>query len=650
MANSNANIRYEFQDNFLGGANSAYDALKIGSAQYAWGRNIVVRGSSPRVRPRFILQCELPVGRIQGAEIFQTSSGNTIIAAIQGRLYQFFIQNDEITYEDITPREEVTSTQADYVQPIVGSTVEIQVISTYPIQKGERFFIQGGGTYVAVQSIDNTTFEAQNLGGPDSAATGATVTSGAKVSLEARLNPDAPYYYFCQAFDTMVIQDGTSRPALFSGGRARKSVGSEVPAGQFMAFGNGRLWVSKGREILAGDLFGVTPDSHLLFTETDYLAEGGSFVMPEEITGMAFLPRIDNATEFGDLVIFTRNTTNTIQAQVYDRTLWKQTRGMQRLLFPKIGCVSHNSIVPVNQDLYFRSLDGIRSIRNTISDLQDFGNTPVSTEVRRIVDYDTDRWYPQICGTFFDNRLLMTANLSTLIGESEYEFDNVPFNIIPRSIVSLDFAPMSAMGQESPPAYDGDWTGINPVSIVTGAFSYGDRCFAFCAQENGNFLVEITREFGFDENLLTEKRYRIPAFVEMKKFAWKNPFDTKELYGAKVFFCDIKGDLFWELGYKPDEYGCYTFWQKGRNSAPVELCSAEDSCSIPNLHDGYTADGEDLKAPPQNVCNEYASRKMFSGNTFQIRVNMTGSGTLNRIRVASVIKDPNEYGRCTTDA
>jgi hypothetical protein len=320
---------------------------------------------------------------------------------------------------------------------------------------------------------------------------------------------------------------------------------------------------------------------------------------------------------------------------------------MQRLLFPRIGCVSHNSITPINQDLYFRSIDGIRSIRNTISDLQDFGNTPVSTEVSRIVDYDTDRWYQTICGAFFDNRLLMTANLSVLQTTSDYESDNSPFNTPPNTMVSLDFNPMSAMGQESPPAYDGEWTGISPIALVSGRFKYGDRCFGLCAEADGNFLVEITKNYGFDQNLLTNKRYRIPAYVEGRSMAFGNPYSEKRAYGGKLWFADVKGDVFWEISYRPDYYPCYTEWQSGTVSSQVEMCEIPDGqCTPPNLKDGYTAEHIKLKQPSEVPCNTAALKALRQGYTFQTRISWTGSATLKRSRMEALLVDPNDYGAC----
>ena len=94
-----------------------------------------------------------------------------------------------------------------------------------------------------------------------------------------------------QTVETLVIQDGQTRPILYNGSSARRSGSDEVPVGKQMAYGNGRLWVAiNANELVAGDIRTREPGSELAFTETNYLSGGGSLWFSRPITGLAFIP------------------------------------------------------------------------------------------------------------------------------------------------------------------------------------------------------------------------------------------------------------------------------------------------------------------------------------------------------------------------
>src|SRR5207245_3351931 len=92
----------------------------------------------------------------------------------------------------------------------------------------------------------------------------------------------------------LVIQDGQSRALIWNGSLLRRSNPTvpEVPVGERMAYGMGRLWISKGNEFVGGDLYGTPSptatsslgyaDAVLKFTENTYLNGGGAFTVPME--------------------------------------------------------------------------------------------------------------------------------------------------------------------------------------------------------------------------------------------------------------------------------------------------------------------------------------------------------------------------------
>lgn len=78
------------------------------------------------------------------------------------------------------------------------------------------------------------------------------------------IDASAQRVYMVQADKYIVLQDGTNTPIIWSHDVAARVAGSdEVPQGSGpMAFGNGRLWVAKGRKFYAGDILGAPARGH----------------------------------------------------------------------------------------------------------------------------------------------------------------------------------------------------------------------------------------------------------------------------------------------------------------------------------------------------------------------------------------------------
>src|SRR6185295_7589947 len=176
------------------------------------------------------------------------------------------------------------------------------------------------------------------------------------------------------------------------GSTARRAASDEVPRGRSMAYGNGRLWVAINKnELVAGDIRTRLAGSELKFTETNYLSGGGALYFPRGITGLEFIP-VTGAADFGTLIVFSRDSAESIRADVTNRDMWPDMVGFVTNVFRDIGCAGDWSITQVNQDLYWRDARGdIRSLANAISTNNTPGSTPISREVQRLVDFDSDQ-------------------------------------------------------------------------------------------------------------------------------------------------------------------------------------------------------------------------------------------------------------------
>lgn len=303
-----------------------------------------------------------------------------------------------------------------------------------------------------------------------------TTSSGANSSI-------IPQVWMQQAENYLVVQDGQSRPIIFDGSSTRRAEDDEVPVGSGpMAYGMLRLWVAMGRNYVAGDVAGG-PTGVLKFTENDYIAEGGEFSLPMSagnITAMQFTATPNTALGQGELLIFTPDAVFSNTAPV-DRDAWKNlVQPIQTITLINNGAQSQNSTALVNGDVFMRSRDGIRSVIQAVRYFQQWGNTPMSNELNRVLPKDDPTLLKYVSAVEFDNRLLMTCQPVPLTNGCYFT-----------GVASLDFEPITSMGDKLPPAYDGVWTGRQVYQLVKGRFAGVERCFAFCRSKTDGFVSSV---------------------------------------------------------------------------------------------------------------------------------------------------------------
>lgn len=298
----------------------------------------------------------------------------------------------------------------------------------------------------------------------------------------------------------------TSPPTItFSGGGgsgakayAILSQPEEIPTGSIMSYGQGRLFVANPArfEIQALDIVGShvnktagqnslgqtvyplsDPRASVLFnTEDKYLNEGGSLLMPTfvgRITGMQFLPTQDTAAGQGQLYVFCEFGAATFAVSV-PRDNWGTVNSFQQVLYRNIGSVGPDAFTQVNGDLFFRSDDGIRTYRNATASFSAYGNTVMSAEMDTFLKDEPLHLLYNVSMSYFDKgRVLMTAQ------PREYQPATVndPPRLVYKALVSLDFNTLNTSLGKSSAAYDGIWTGLDFLQVVSGDFGRRDRGF-----------------------------------------------------------------------------------------------------------------------------------------------------------------------------
>lgn len=432
---------------------------------------------------------------------------------------------------------------------------------------------------------------------------------------------------------SLVIQDGQSDPIIFDGSTARRSAtaNNEVPLGKQMAYGNGRLWVAVGgNTAVAGDIV-VDGDfqSELQFTETNYLSGGGSLSFPGDIRAMRFIPARDSA-DYGPLLVCGRNFGKLIRADITSRDLWAVIPKFVSDVLTSIGASGHWNMAAVNQDIYWRDSDGgIRSLGSAIRDQNDAGSAPLSTEVSRITNFESEHLLEFGSIIYFDNRLLLTAS----------PYLNPQGGISFKSLISLDFAPISTMRGKSQPAYDGQWSGVGFSNLVAGDFNGRRRAFAISSDVDGdNRLWEILTSGRDDSSEIGDSR--IVSYLESPRRNFGHPKNRKRVERCDVYLIDVDGHVDLKVYWRPDNNQKWNQWSEVEVCAQTTDPSTDTPHAWQNLLPQYRPQIKTFTVPV--VENPIVKFPNSVGFEFQLRIAWTGKTRIARVLLhASIVDDPN---------
>jgi hypothetical protein len=465
-------------------------------------------------------------------------------------------------------------------------------------------------------------------------------------------SPIIKQVWMCQTTESFIIQDGQSAAIIYDGSTARRAdrLKSEVPIGKMMAYGNGRLWVAiQGNQLVAGDIRTDVPGSELLFTETQYLSGGGTLSFQDNITGLAFIP-VTGTSDYGALIVTGRNFVETVRADITSRDAWSTYPGFVTNAMRNVGSPSGWSLTSANQDLMWRdSLGGIRSLNASMSAAyyaqgsMSGGNMPVSREVSRLVDYDSQELLAYASGIYFNNRLLMTSS----------PFKNKQGGVSHKDLVCLDFAPVSTMQGQSPPAYNGTWQGVNWTKLVSGEFSNRMRAFGVSSDEDGfNRLWEFeTGELDdiyisdgtamTDGTALPAAESPIETFVEYPRVDFGEPKRRKRLSRCDVWMSNISGGVEVTAYWRTDNNQKWTRWDSTTQCAIMTDPATVTPHVWKNLLPEQRPLVKSFSIP--DTLDEIVKYSLDVGAGFQIRLAWTGSVKIERIVIWAAPLDESDY-------
>lgn len=473
--------------------------------------------------------------------------------------------------------------------------------------------------------------------------------------LSAQFNKILPIterVFFCQAEEFMIIQagDGITLPLFWDGGTLTQSKGivdptatsaspphtNELPAATAMVYYMGRVWYAQNRKVSAGDIVGGASgypapgppyyehrDSVLCVQENPLAVGGDGFTVPTHagnIRGLAYAANLN--TQLGQGALYIGTTEEIYQLTVpVTRTDWINANAQNQPLMTVAvvggGWVSDRSIVSINSDLFFQTLEpAVRSLALTIRNSGQWGNVPLSINEYRLVQFNDRSLLRFGSGIGFDNRLLETA--------LPYR---CPVGVAHRAIAPLNFDVISSLsGQVSAsagtltsyPAWEGMWEGLNILELFDGDFGGLQRAFAvvWSDAEQAIQLWEISVADKWDK-----KSNRVLWYAEFPAFTFGNELDLKKLVSGEVWIDSLWGEAILKVEWRPDGYVCWIPWHEWK------VCSESDPVPTPQYPEGINrlsyAQMMSLPVPPADY-SAPSGRPSNQGYQFQCRITVKG--------------------------
>jgi hypothetical protein len=411
-----------------------------------------------------------------------------------------------------------------------------------------------------------------------------------------------------------------------------------------------------GHRFVASDLVGdpsgtpqlVYVDAILKLTENNLLNGGGAFSTPANlgmITAMSALSQLDSSLGIGPVLVGTENSIFSVQAPV-DRTTWQNIRyPIQSVALQGAGPVGPRQMITVNSDAWFRSLDGVRSLMAARRDFQaNQSNTPNSLEMSPVFDEDDEDLLYYGSLAIFDNRIFTTT--------SPYR---TSYGIAHRGLAVINQDAISSMSKQNPPIWEGLWTGLNILQILTGKVNGVNHCYAFVLNaSNGIDLWELLAE-GQDETydvydsitngVESLARTSIESSMDTRAMDFGDQFQLKKLIMAELYLDEIVDDITVAVYFKPDQYPLWTLWKEIEICANVSQCTISQDCTVWQTQ--FNQYGARIRLPrPPETCNSITNQPMDRGYEFQFRFEITGSCGMPKFKVHALIEQDAMEGEC----
>jgi hypothetical protein len=432
--------------------------------------------------------------------------------------------------------------------PVVGANTILTLTAPYPGALNDIGTYGVIGTYQIVAIVGATI----------------TIQTIASTFIGTLISPSA------STFTVQAVPAGPMPPNL-----------NEIPAATAMDYYMDRLWYAQGRLYSAGDIvkgssgtaaYGFR-DAVLKVTENPLAIDGDGFTVPTQdgtIRALKHGAAIDAALGQGRLFIFTRKAVYALQVPV-TRTDWigatNSNQPLQTVVQLVNGSVNDRSVVSVNGDLFYQSLEpGIRSLMQSVRYFSQWGNTQISANEQRILQFNDRSIMRASSGIYFDNYLFQTALPK-----------QTPQGIVHQALIPMDFIPISSFAQQKQPVWLGMNEGVDFLQLATGDFGGRDRAFAAVVSRGDGTvpagtiqLWELT-SFSKEDKVAGTEGNRVTWIIEFPAYTWAaslGELNLKKLVMAEIGVDRLFGTVQFILQWRPDSQACWILWHEWKECSP----------------------------------------------------------------------------------
>jgi hypothetical protein len=370
-------------------------------------------------------------------------------------------------------------------------------------------------------------------------------------------------------------------------------------------------------------------DSILKTTENPVSLAGDAFIVPTNagnIRALEHSANLNSALGEGELYVFTRKTiyATTVPARRADWSTLSEP--LQRVAQRDFGSVGDRCVVPVNGDLFYQAMDGVRSLAIAVRNFGQWGNIPISSPVERVLRFNNRALMRFVSGINFDNRLWQTVG--------PFQTDK---GVAHQGIITLDFDVLGNIDNRLPPAWEGMYEGLSHLQILEADFGGLQRAFDIVvSQVTGNIDIwEMTTQDRWDAQVENDGD-RVTWYLETPAYTWRNPFQLKKLDGLELWFDKMLGTVQFIVEYRPDSAPCWIPWHAWKQCVAKDCREDPEAVTCPSYPvqpycEGFKATVT-MPTPP-NPCEPNNARPATEGYQFQIRLTIKGWCRLRGLRI-----------------
>lgn len=461
--------------------------------------------------------------------------------------------------------------------------------------------------------------------------------AGYASTIKAGLSTGNMHSWFSQAHDRLYFQNDIDNPVGWDGANPSYEIAGDydkMPRGSAMAYANGRLALVTGEGsyvVISDHIYGnglydtKGAEKFIEYQQFNDLGAIGSYAELGKINGAAAMPVTDSINGQGAYIFICANGFWTFDPSG-ERSTWLYGN-RQIKSYEGSGCPSPFGFATIHNDLYYVSSDGsITSYKRQKSELEKAGGAlPISNEVAGHLA-KTPEWGRKFVSlAYADDRLLATCGIT--VSESELG----GFHRFGTGMVSLDFNRISVSSESPGFAWDGLWTGPNPIQVLPLIIDGEKRCFVLSHDDDGkNRIFEMLHgRIGNDE-------YDGVVRVIQSSFETSNLFPDgpgqqitlKKLSGVKVAYSDAEHPSSLGADYSPSFHEKWLELQAGKQVS----CEPQSTELIPGFEAGS---GLWRSSSIKDECLDGGGLAGIS-DSFRIRVRAEGGVVVRRLLAEAV--------------